>query len=328
VPSFSEVDSYQGPSQALLNDGTSCGTSVTDMEAALSGPSTVPVGSKTSIYATVTDNGPGESSGFVVSDIATAGLTHLQVLTPGCTLDSKTRTVQCVRGVLDDQDQFILGLTGTAPATAGKCFTNTVTVTGNEPDPHPSNNTSKLKTCATSPTWTSSPGGSITAKSGAIALTDTTTGTKITCKTSTAAGTLGSGSGLAGAGLGSVKSLSLTGCTGPAGLTFKATSNALPWALNAVSYKGGVTSGTLTGIDATLSGSSCSATVDGTAAGADNGQTSLTYANSSGKLTLLSTGGNLAVYNVSGCKGLLNSGDPLTVSGAYTVTPKQAITSP
>jgi hypothetical protein len=128
-------------------------------------------------------------------------------------------------------------------------------------------------------------------------------------------------SGLAGAGLGSVQALSLIGCAGPAGLTFSETSNALPWALNAVSYKSGVTSGT-------LSGKSCTATLDGTAAGANNGQIDLTYTNSSGKLAVLGTGSSLAIYNVSGCDGLLTSGDPVALSGTYTITPKQKITSP
>ena len=44
---------------------------------------------------------------------------------------------------------------------------------------------------------------------------------------------------------------------------------------------------------------------------------------------MLTTGGNLHVWNVSsGCAGLINSGDPTTFSGTYTVTPKQTITSP
>ena len=42
----------------------------------------------------------------------------------------------------------------------------------------------------------------------------------------------------------------------------------------------------------------------------------------------LTTGGNLHVFNVSGCAGLINSGDATTFSGTYTVTPAQTITSP
>jgi len=177
-------------------------------------------------------------------------------------------------------------------------------------------------------TWTVSPGGAITAKSGKTTLTDTTTGNALTCKSSSTSATLKSGSGLAGAGLGSITALSFKTCTGPLGITFTPTAQALPWKLNAVSYDSstGVTKGTITGIDATLSGPSCSAEVDGTAAGADNGKVKVTYTNSTGKLKVLTTGANLHVYDVSGCAGLLADGDAVTFSASYTVSPKQTIT--
>jgi hypothetical protein len=177
-------------------------------------------------------------------------------------------------------------------------------------------------------TWTVSPGGAITAKSGKTVLTDTTTGNALTCKSSSTSATLKSGSGLAGAGLGSITAVTFKTCTGPLGLTFTVTTNGLPWKLNAKSYNSstGVTTGTITGIDATLSGPSCSATVDGTAAGADNGMVKATYTNSTGKLKILTTGGNLHIYNVSGCAGLIATGDATTFSATYTVSPKQTIT--
>ena len=50
--------------------------------------------------------------------------------------------------------------------------------------------------------------------------------------------------------------------------------------------------------------------------------------NSAGKLTLVTSGGSLHIYNVSGCFGLINSGDAATFSGAYSLSPKQTITSP
>ena len=58
------------------------------------------------------------------------------------------------------------------------------------------------------------------------------------------------------------------------------------------------------------------------------GKVKVTYTNSTGKLKVLPTGGNLHVCNVSGCAGLINSGDATQFSGTYTVTPKQTITSP
>ena len=90
----------------------------------------------------------------------------------------------------------------------------------------------------------------------------------------------------------------------------------------------GVTTGTLTGIHAALTGPGCSAVVDGTGATADNGMVSATYPNSTGALKVLTTGGNLHIYNVSGCAGLIRSGDATTFSGTYAVSPKQTITSP
>jgi hypothetical protein len=177
-------------------------------------------------------------------------------------------------------------------------------------------------------TWTVSPGGAITAKSGKTTLKDTTTGNSLTCKSSSTSATLKSGSGLAGAGLGSITAASFKTCTGPLMITFTVTTNGLPWKLNATSYNAskGVTTGTITGIDATLSGPSCSATVDGTAAGADNGEVKATYTNSTGKLKVLATGGNLHVYDVSGCSGLINDNDATEFTATYTVSPKQTIT--
>jgi len=100
----------------------------------------------------------------------------------------------------------------------------------------------------------------------------------------------------------------------------------LPFSLNALSYKGGVTGGTITGMDATLSGPSCSATVDGTAADGLDGQVAFSYSNTSGRMQDLTSGGNLALYNVNGCLGLIKSGDPVTVSGSYTISPRMTIT--
>jgi hypothetical protein len=183
---------------------------------------------------------------------------------------------------------------------------------------------------AVAATWTVKPGGSVAATSGKATLTDTHSGVSLSCASSKGAGTVKSGSGLSGTGIGSITSLAFTSCTGPAGLTFTVTNSHFPWSLNAVSFNStsGVTTGTLTGIHATLTGPSCSAVVDGTGATADNGMVSVTYTNSTGALKVLTTGGNLHIYSVSGCFGLIHSGDPATFSGTYAVSPKQTITSP
>jgi hypothetical protein len=180
-------------------------------------------------------------------------------------------------------------------------------------------------------TWTVSPGGSITGTAATTTLKDTTSGNTLSCTSSKTTATLKKGSGLAGTGIGSVTGISFSGCTGPLGLTFTVAPGHLPWHLNAVSYNATshVTTGTITGIHATLTGPSCSAVVDGATSGtANNGKVKVTYTNSTHKLKVLTTGGTLHIWNVSGCAGLINSGDASTFSGSYTISPAQTITSP
>ena len=104
--------------------------------------------------------------------------------------------------------------------------------------------------------WTVKPGGVITAKAGTTTLKDTKTGSVLTCTSSSGKGTVKKGSGLSGAGIGSITALGFTNCTGPLGLTFTVKTTHFPWKLNANSYKNGVTTGTISGIHATLSGPS------------------------------------------------------------------------
>jgi hypothetical protein len=178
-------------------------------------------------------------------------------------------------------------------------------------------------------TWTVTPGGAVTGKSGRVTFKDTTTSNSATCGSSSTSVTFKKGSGLSGTGLGSASKLSVSNCTGPLGTAFTVTPHDLPWKLNALSYNKttGVTTGSITGIDATLSGPSCSADGDGTGAGLHNGMVLFQYTNSTGKLKVLTTGGNLHIYKVVGCAGLIASGDTLTFSGTYTASPKQTITS-
>jgi hypothetical protein len=183
---------------------------------------------------------------------------------------------------------------------------------------------------STAATWNVSPGGAVALiQSGHFTLADVTTGNSIACARTKGTGQFKSGSGLPGAGIGSVSALSLSQCTGPGGLTFTMTPRHLPWALNADSYDPSITSGTVTGtisgLHVALSGTGCRATVDGTSATADNGQTEIHYHNSLGKLKIRTESSTLHLYHVSGCGGVINSGDAVTISSAYHVTPAQTI---
>jgi len=178
----------------------------------------------------------------------------------------------------------------------------------------------------TATTFTVSPGGAATA-SGTAQVKDTVTDTIAKCTSLKITATLKKGSGLKGAKIGTISAGAFTGCSiGPISVTV--VSNGFPWYLNATSYKSGVTTGTITGIDLVATAPGCSATLDGTAAGANNGKTKITYTNSTGKIKLLGTGGNLHSWGVTGCFGLINNGDVQQASGSGAVTPKQTITSP
>jgi hypothetical protein len=182
----------------------------------------------------------------------------------------------------------------------------------------------------TTTTWTVKPGGSVTT-SGPLVLKDIKTGAASPCKSVGLDATLRSGSGLAGAGLGSIRSATFIGCyLYTEGETLTVTVKGLPWELNATSYDTatGVTSGTITGIDLAVEGiPGCSAVLDGTAADADNGRVKVEYSNPTGKMKLLPGGGNLHWWNVVGCLGLLGKGgNAVHPSGTLTVKPKQTIT--
>ena len=180
----------------------------------------------------------------------------------------------------------------------------------------------------TATTWTITPGGAVTGSAGQTTLKDTKTGTVLTCASSATAANLKKGSGQTNP-IGKITSVTFTKCTGPGGLVFTATTSASttnPWKLNASSFSGGVTHGSITGITASLNGSGCTATVAGTTA-TSKGKTTGTYTNSTHILKV--SGGNLHVWNVSsGCLGLINSGDASTFTGSYTISPAQTITSP
>jgi hypothetical protein len=192
--------------------------------------------------------------------------------------------------------------------------------------------TTALATAAT--TWTIKPGGAYTAKSGTTTLTDSATGTVLTCTSSAAAGTLKSGAGQTNP-IGTVTSSTFSGCSGLGGVvTFSvktSASSTKPWKVNATGFSSGTTTGNISGIHAVLTGTNntCKATVDGTGATAFNGKVSIKHSNSSATKLSVIKGINLHVYNVSsGCMGLIASGDAVNFKTTYTLNKAQTITSP
>jgi hypothetical protein len=179
-------------------------------------------------------------------------------------------------------------------------------------------------------TWTVRPGGPVSMKSGRFVLTDTTTGSALTCPSSALSGTLKSGSGLSGTRIGSITAVHSIVCPTPLGPTYILMARDLPWRLNLLSYNDstGVAMGSLSHLQIAFSGPGCTAVIDGTSGTAGDGTVPVRYTNSTGRLRTRATGGNLHFYKVLGCAGLINTGDTATISAIYTMSPAQVITSP
>ena len=152
TPTFTVVAHYTGPKSAA-NDGASCFASEpVDLEMGKTGPATVAPGGAISWTLTVTNNGPGNSSGFSVTDSVPAGVGNVLTTTAGCAVSANN--VLCSEGALADSSIFTITITGTAPSSG--CITNTATVTGIETDPTPDNNSASAQTCSgTAPAITS-----------------------------------------------------------------------------------------------------------------------------------------------------------------------------
>ena len=178
-------------------------------------------------------------------------------------------------------------------------------------------------------TWTVRPGGAVTAKAGITRVKDTTTNSVLNCESSRMSGTLKGGTGLPGTGIGAITAAAYD-CAMLIEPPFRLTPHGLPWHLNLATYNAGtgVSRGTISHLELTLTGPGCSAMINGTGGSAAAGVVAVSYAGKTGVLQIRPGGGNLHWFHVSGCAGLLGDGDPATISAAYPVSPKQEITSP
>lgn len=179
--------------------------------------------------------------------------------------------------------------------------------------------------------WQAAPGGNISGKGKRVTLNDATTGTTITCTSSSVSGTVKFGQQLRPAAIGSLSSVTMLTCAGPGSRTFTIATSASashPWLLNAQSWDATTTNTamTISGIMASISGSGCSATLAGLSsttpgtAEATNAIDAFTFADT---LSVGPSGGTLHVWNVSGCSGLFNAGDALALTATYRMTPSQ-----
>ena len=182
---------------------------------------------------------------------------------------------------------------------------------------------------AAATTWTVAPGGLFTGHAGTTELEDTTDGNSLNCTGSYLSGRFRPGTGLSGTGIGSITSGGkFSDCFGPLPLGYTITLRGLPWHIRVTADHNGVVHGTISHVEITASLPSCRFTIDGTAAKAFDGIVPFAYSNSAHALKLLPAGTNLHYYQVSGCAGIVNTGDAAAYLASYTLSPGQTITSP
>ncbi|MYU21164.1 DUF11 domain-containing protein, partial [Streptomyces sp. SID8352] len=150
-PSFTLVSRSPGPSSGN-NDGAASPGLPTDFSITKTGPGQFKPGSTVSYMLTVKNNGPGNASGYTVTDTLPAPLTNVRTTTPGCTVAGNTLT--CVGGRTPAGTESTVAVMADSPASMTGCVTNTGSVLANEQDPTPGNNQSSVKSCAVEPAMT------------------------------------------------------------------------------------------------------------------------------------------------------------------------------
>lgn len=132
--SFTLVSTIDGPS-STRNDGASCSSRPVDLSVAKTGPTVAEPGGPITWTITVTNHGPGASTGHTITDLVPEGVTDVASSDPACTV---TDRVVCTSGLLEAGDARSYEITGRAPGSPGS-LVNVVSVIGNEADPNPGN---------------------------------------------------------------------------------------------------------------------------------------------------------------------------------------------
>jgi hypothetical protein len=141
-------------------------------------------------------------------------------------------------------------------------------------------------------TWTVRPGGAVTAMAGKTVLTDTKSGTALTCASSDLSGTLKTGGGLPGTSIGTFTTAAYR-CPTPI-FSYHLTPRGLPWHLNTISYDQatGVTRGTISHLELAFQIPEifCSALLGGTGGATSGGTVAVSYSGRTGQLKILTAG--------------------------------------
>ena len=136
TPTFTLVSTTAGPASAN-NDGAAISGLDVDLGIVKTGPAVYTPGAAITYTLTVTNNGPGVSSGYQVTDTLPAGITGGSSSTAGCAVTSGV--LRCGLAGLAVGATRTVTVTGTVAAATTGLLTNAARVIGNERDPNPAN---------------------------------------------------------------------------------------------------------------------------------------------------------------------------------------------
>lgn len=173
---------------------------------------------------------------------------------------------------------------------------------------------------ATTLTVKVSGGGTISASSSNTVLTDRGVSLKCTKSTGKASVANGTKTGTSPVTVGSITSLSFSGCSGPLG-PVTVTVHSLPYKLKVDSKTAsGKTDGIISGVNTSISSAACSLTVTGSAPGFYNNSNHTLNMTPSLPTPPLNSA-KLTISNVSGCAGIIMNGDHPSFTATYTTSP-------
>ncbi|MCW3494666.1 DUF6923 family protein [Microbacterium sp. SSM24] len=162
TPTFSRVSATTGPASAN-NDGASTPGVDVDLGIVKSGPAFYTPGSAIAYTLTVTNHGPGASSGSQVTDALPTGVTSASTPTPGCAIAAGV--LRCALAGLAVGATQTITINATVTSATSGALTNAARVVGNERDPNPANDQStttaqtRPAACVAVPVWTNTADG-------------------------------------------------------------------------------------------------------------------------------------------------------------------------
>jgi uncharacterized repeat protein (TIGR01451 family) len=145
-PTFKLISQQPGPASSNIDGAANPGLPTDLVMHKTASSQTVGDGGALTYTLTVTNNGPGNSSGYTISDPLPADLSNPTTTSTGCSITAGVLTCVSANPLNAGATSVPVTVTGTVPNPFVTPITNTATVTANEQDPNPTNDTDGVTT--------------------------------------------------------------------------------------------------------------------------------------------------------------------------------------